>query len=242
MRTVDLNCDMGEIRGLADDGTQDLLLQSVSSVNISCGAHAGNELLILETIEAAARASVSVGAHPGYPDPSNFGRMRLRMKANDLLASIHEQLVLLEKLCNRCGVAVRHVKPHGALYNEAATDPDVAGAVAEAVAKWRAGALIFGFSGSPTLSVYRQFGLNAWREAFADRRYEKDGSLRVRSRAGALIEQPLEAAEQALALAAEGLAETICVHSDTPGSVAIARAVRLRLNEAGIAVRAPQSD
>ena len=222
---IDINCDMGEIAELDANGTQRELLRWCTSVNVSCGAHAGDETLIRATIADARAAGVRVGAHPGYPDPANFGRLPMPMSSGDLSREITRQLQWF-------GPEATHVKPHGALYNVAARDRDVAQAIADGVKAWRGNDVILvGLAGSSMLDVFREAGFPVWGEAFADRAYEADGTLRARSKAGALIEVPEAAAEQALRLAARGDVQTICVHSDTPGSTAIARAVRLAVDK-----------
>lgn len=224
MPVVDINCDMGEIAALHADGTQRELLRWCTSVNVSCGAHAGDECLIRATIADARAAGVRVGAHPGYPDPANFGRLALEMAPGDLAREITRQLVWF-------GTEATHMKPHGGLYNVAVRDRDVAWAIAEGVRAWRTDVILVGLAGSLMLDVFREAGFVAWGEAFADRAYEADGTLRARSKAAALIEDPDAAAEQAVRLASREDVQTICVHSDTPGSTAIARAVRLAVDK-----------
>lgn len=241
MNHIDLNCDMGEIEALAANGTQDALLKSVSSVNVSCGAHAGSAALIDLTIRAAAKAGVAVGAHPGFPDRENFGRVAMALPPDELEASIRQQLDSFEAIAQRAGVPVSHVKPHGALYNVAVQDRGVAEAIARAVRDWRSGAVVMGLNGSPMLDTFRDAGLRPVGEAFADRAYEPDGTLRSRALPGALIDDPQQAGRQALRLASEGAA-TICIHSDTRGSALIAAAVRATLLEAGWLIKAFRSD
>jgi len=222
---VDINCDMGELDSLEADGTQERLLKFVTSVNISCGAHAGDEGLVERTIRSAMVHGVRVGAHPGYPDRKNFGRIEMDMSPGDLAPEMTRQLRWFQTIADRCGCEVMHVKPHGALYNVAARKPEVAEAVASGVKAWMAGSLVMGLAGSPMLEVFERHGLRTWREGFADRAYDPDGTLRSRNLAGALIEDPDKAAVQAVELVRAGRVETICIHSDTPGSVAIAEAV-----------------
>lgn len=224
MPAIDINCDMGEIEALYADGTQRELLRCCTSVNVSCGAHAGDEALIRATIAEARAAGVRVGAHPGYPDPANFGRLALEMTAAELAREITRQLVWF-------GAEATHVKPHGALYNVAARNRDVAWAIAEGVRAWRTDVILVGLAGSVMLDVFREAGFVAWGEAFADRAYEADGTLKARSKPGALIEDPEAAGEQAVRFALREDVQTICVHSDTPGSTAIARAVRLAVDK-----------
>jgi UPF0271 protein len=245
---MDLNCDMGELPEAVRDGTQEALMASVTSVNVACGGHAGDPDTMEATIRQALRHGVGVGAHPGYADRENFGRIEVPMTAEQIAATVHEQVELLASIAQRCGAAIGHVKPHGALYNLAARDAAVAGAIAEGVARWRRDVILVGLAGSSMLEAFARGGFRAAAEAFADRAYESDGRLRSRRRAGALIEEPRRAAAQALQIARHGgavatdgrriaiEAQTICIHGDTPGCVAIAAAVATALREAGIAL------
>jgi UPF0271 protein len=225
------------------------LIPLVTSVNVACGAHAGDPATILRTIETAARHDVAVGAHPGYPDLIGFGRRDLEMSAADLRASLIVQVGAVMAAARVVGVPVRHVKPHGALYNRAARDPAVAGTIAEAIADLDPALVLVGLSGSCSLEAGRAAGLTVAAEAFADRGYEPDGSLRPRTLPGALHDAS-SAAAQAVSIARDGrvrasdgsdvavAAETLCIHGDSPGAVAIADAVRAALAGAGIGVRA----
>lgn len=251
MQSIDLNCDMGEKPELLADGTQQELLRWVSSVNIACGGHAGDEALMDATMRAAARNGVQVGAHPGYPDRPNFGRVVLNLSFDDLAESLAAQLRLLGGVAKRCGVQLAHGKAHGALYNRAAVDPDVARAICEGFRRADMYLPLLGLAGSAMLKVFAAEGFPVLTEAFVDRRYEADGTLRDRRHADALITDVREAAQQALSVARDGCvqavdgtrvalsASTLCVHSDSPGAAVIAKAVRTALQAAGIAVRAP---
>jgi UPF0271 protein len=235
---IDLNCDMGESPEAIADGTQEALMPSLSSVSIACGGHAGDEHSMKTTIEQALRWNLAVGAHPGYPDPANFGRLEWNLPPDILADSVLEQILRLAEVAARCGARLTHVKPHGALYNQAARQEDVAKAVAAGVAHWSRDVVLFGLAGSPGLEVYRAAGFAVAAEAFADRRYEPDGSLRSRRFEDAVIRDPAEAALQAVRIAEQGAARTICIHGDTPGAPEIAAAVARALREAGFAVRA----
>jgi UPF0271 protein len=224
--TVDLNCDMGE---LADAALEADLMEHITSANVACGAHAGDDATMDRTIRLAVARAIHVGAHPGYPDRENFGRLDLPMSTGEIEQTVFEQIVRLEEIARRIGAEVVHVKPHGALYNAAARDEAVARAIGAGVGRWRPGAAIFGLAGSCALEVWRGMGFDAVAEGFADRRYEPDGSLRSRRLSGALITDPDEAAAQALTLARSGRARTICVHGDTPGAVEVLRACRRAL-------------
>jgi len=220
--TIDLNCDMGE---LADAQHEAALMQYITSANIACGGHAGDEATMERTARLALERGVRIGAHPGYPDRANFGRLEMAMTSAEIERTIQEQIERLEAVVRRLGAAIVHVKPHGAIYNVAVRNTEVARAIGSGVAKWNPRVPIFGLAASPMLDVWRRMGLTAMGEAFADRRYEPDGTLRSRRFADALITDPHEAARQAVRLAREGNAQTICVHGDTPGSVEILKAV-----------------
>jgi UPF0271 protein len=224
--TIDLNCDMGE---LPDAGVEEALMPHITSANIACGGHAGGEDMMRRTVDLARRLGVAVGAHPGYPDRAHFGRLELALPAEEIAQSVSAQILALAAIAGD----LAHVKPHGALYNVAANQPDVARAIGEGVARSRREVVLVGLAGSKMLDVWREMGFRTAAEGFADRRYEKDGSLRSRKFADALITEPAAAAEQALRLARDGRVQTICIHSDTPGSMSIAAAVAGALRTAG---------
>jgi UPF0271 protein len=205
--------------------------------------------MMRETIEQALRHGVAVGAHPGYEDRENFGRLALDLSAEEIRDSVYRQVVTLANVAAKCGAVVTHVKPHGALYNQAAKDARIARAIAEGVQRWRQDVVLVGLAGSVMLEEFRGAGFYVAAEAFADRRYEKDGSLRARKHRDALLDIPEKAAEQAV-LIAEGRgvltregtvapveAQTICIHGDTPGAAKIAEAVRQALEKAGVEVK-----
>lgn len=233
MLPVDLNCDMGEIEALHECGLQRRLMRVVSSVNISCGAHAGNERLIVATVEDAIAAGVRIGAHPGYPDPVNFGRVSMAMSGEELALEVERQLRWFAGVVGSCGGVVSHVKAHGALYNLAAESTEVAEAVATAVGRWSSEVVVFGLAGSVMVDVFRARGFRVWREGFADRAYESNGMLRKRSLPGAVISDPEEAGRQAVRLARSGVVDTVCIHGDHAGVEEVAVAVRRSLEEIG---------
>ncbi|HJT88204.1 MAG TPA: 5-oxoprolinase subunit PxpA [Bryobacteraceae bacterium] len=224
---IDLNCDMGE---LEDAAHETALMEYITSANIACGGHAGDEGTMERTARLALARGVRIGAHPSYPDRANFGRLEMALTQEEIEAAVREQVKRLEAVVRSLGGRITHVKPHGALYNVAARDRDVARAIGLAVAHWNPAVPVFGLAGSAALEVWREMGLTAIGEAFADRRYEPDGSLRSRKLPDALITAPEEAAAQAARLAREGQAQTVCVHGDTPGAVAIAKACRRALD------------
>ena len=248
MMSMDLNCDMGELPEAIADGTQESLLRSITSANVACGGHAGDERTMRTTIEQAMRAGVAVGAHPGYPDRENFGRLELKMSAEAVANSVYEQVRALAEVAAKCGAKLVHVKPHGALYNQAVKNRELAQAIAQGVAKYSKDLVLMGLAESPMLNVFRHAGFTVAAEAFADRRYEPDGTLRSRKFENALIRDPAEASKQALSIAQRGIvtahdgaevkltAQTICIHGDTPGAPEIAATVARMLREAGVAL------
>jgi UPF0271 protein len=249
MKHIDLNCDMGEIPEALADGTQQALMPYISSANIACGGHAGDAAMMRETIQQALRHNVAIGAHPGYEDRPNFGRIELQLAPEEISSSVLHQLQSLEEIAKQFGAHIIHVKPHGALYNQAVRDREIARAIAEGVRRWRNDVALMGLAGSVMLDEFHAAGFAVAAEAFADRRYEPDGSLRSRKLPDALLRDPQQAAEQASRIveqqsvvASDGsvvslIAETICIHGDTPGSTQIAAAIYHRLTAAGIQLK-----
>lgn len=229
--TIDLNADMGE-----GAGADEALLGLVSSANIACGAHAGDPSVMRRTVRAARAAGVAIGAHPGFPDREHFGRRDLQMSAPAIEDSVLHQIAGLAGVAAAEGAALAHVKPHGALYNMAAKDQAMADAIARAIATFDPALVMVGLPASALEHAAGKAGLAFAAEGFADRAYEADGSLVSRAKPGALITDPAAAADGALRLARAGHVRTICIHSDTPGAVAIAAAVRRALDEAGAIV------
>jgi UPF0271 protein len=245
---MDLNCDMGELPEAIADGTQEALMRWITSVNIACGGHAGDEQTMRTTIEQGLRWKLAIGAHPGYPDRANFGRLELKLPPSEIIASVFEQVKALAEIGARCGARLVHVKPHGALYNQAVRNRELAEAIAEGVARWSRDVVLVGLAGSPMLDVFREAGFTVAAEAFADRRYDPDGTLRSRKFEDALIRDPAEAARQALSIAERGIviandgsevavdAQTLCIHGDTPGAPEIAATVARTLRDGSVTV------
>jgi UPF0271 protein len=245
---IDLNADVGESLGPWPMGDDERLIPLVTSVNVACGAHAGDPRTIERTILAAVRHGVAIGAHPGYPDLVGFGRRDLDMAPDELEASLLYQVGAVTAFARDAGVRLGHVKPHGALYNRAARDAAIATSIAHAVRRASPDLVLVGLAGSALLDAGREAGLAVAAEAFADRAYEADGSLRSRRLAGAMLESPAAAAGQALAIVRDGRvrshdgadvdvhADTICIHGDTPGAAAFAAAIRRALEDAGVRV------
>jgi 5-oxoprolinase (ATP-hydrolysing) subunit A len=250
MKSIDLNCDMGELPDAILDGTQESLMPSLTSVNIACGGHAGDAQTMKTTIEQALSWKLAIGAHPGYPDRTNFGRLELNVPPEQIAEAVFEQVKALAEVAAGCAAVVTHVKPHGALYNQAVGNRALAEAIANGVARWKRDVILMGLAGSSMLDVFREAGFRVAAEAFADRRYEPDGTLRSRKFDDALIRDPAEAGRQALQIAERGTvtardgtevavnAQTICIHGDTPGAVKIAATVAQTLRQAGVELRA----
>ncbi len=247
--TIDLNCDYGETFGgsLVQDDVA--LLQYVSSINIACGAHSGDPDVMRRALAQARTHSVAVGAHPGFPDISGFGRRLLHMSPDEICNSVLAQIGALAALARAEGLTLTHVKAHGALYNHAAHDLPTAAALARAVATFDPALILVGLSGSAMITAGEQAGLRVAREAFVDRAYATDGSLRSRRLDGAVILDNQQALAQALSIARDGTvmsydgtqiavpAETLCLHGDTPGARERAAVVRQGLAAAGVVVR-----
>ena len=239
---MDLNADVGE--GM-DDAT---VLPYVTSANVACGVHAGDPKVMNETVALALARGVRVGAHPGYPDRANFGRVTVEMAADDIENLVVYQVAALEGFVRSRGARLTHVKPHGALYHNGGEFPDVARAIAEGVRRVGTHLVLVGAAGSMLIGAGREAGLTVAEEAFADRRYRPDGTLVPRGEPRALVTDPDEAAEQAVRLAQnreaiandgsliEVRADTICLHGDTPGAGEIARKIHERFRLAGIRI------
>lgn len=244
---MDLNADIGESFGRWQLGDDEAMVRHITSASIACGFHAGDFRVMEATVALCGRAGVAVGAHPGYPDLIGFGRLPMPYSADEVESLVRYQVGALEAFCRAAGVELRHVKPHGALYNQAATDPILAAAIARAVARFSRDLLLVGLASSePMAAAAADNGLAFVPEAFADRRYLPDGSLQNRSEPGSLLTDAGDAAAQAVRIATAGevtavdgttvsrRAETLCCHGDTPGAAEIAAAVRTALVAAGV--------
>lgn len=247
--TIDLNADLGESSEHLADGSDAELMRYITSANVACGGHAGDARTMEKTLQLAVRNHVAVGAHPSYPDRAGFGRTALQIPLDKLRRSITDQINDLLAIARRLDVRVVHVKPHGALYHSCNHDAEVARAVGSAVLAIDPRMILVGQVGAPCLAIYREMGLRTVAEAFADRAYEPDGNLRSRTLPGAVLDSPEQASEQAVSLAVLGKvrtltgseiavsAETICIHSDTPSSAAVARRIREQLAASGVLVQ-----
>jgi UPF0271 protein len=245
---IDLNSDVGESYGAWTMGQDEALIPLVTSVNIACGAHAGDPQVMARTVALAGEYGVGIGAHPGYPDRDGFGRRDLAMTADELEASVLYQLGALAAFVNAAGLRLGHVKPHGAMYNRAARDTELSAAICRAVQRFDPSLVVVGLAGSVLLETARANDLAVAAEAFADRAYEADGSLRSRRLPNAILPTPEAAAEQALSIVTLGnvtshdgqpvrlAADTLCVHGDTPGAPEYVRQIRRTLESAGVTV------
>ena len=232
MKSIDLNCDLGE--GLSTDA---LIIPLISSANIACGYHAGDADTMKRTIELCLQHNVAIGAHPSWPDRENFGRTEMQKSATEIVEFVTNQLELIDKIAKQLGAKVTHVKPHGALYNQSAKDETIATAIADSVHTFDPSLVLFGLSGSSSIAVAKQKGLKTANEVFADRTYTDEGSLTPRSQPNALIESIDEAVQQAMQMINEQtvtstsgkiipvVADTICLHGDGKHALAFCNAI-----------------
>jgi UPF0271 protein len=246
---IDLNCDMGESFGAWRMGSDVELMDYVSSVNVACGFHAGDASVIRKTVEAAIAKNLAIGAHPSFPDLQGFGRREMKMPAREIFDIVLYQVSALKGICEALGAKLHHVKPHGALYNQAAKDAATARAIAEAVRAIDAELIFYGLSGSFLISEAEKVGLKTASEVFADRTYRPDGSLTPRSEADALIHDAEKSVAQVLqmirsqSVTASGgeivsiKAETVCVHGDGANALEFAETINARLAEMGILIK-----
>ena len=243
---IDLNCDMGESLGTLELGHDADIMSYISSANIACGFHAGSPLIMARTVALAKQSGVAIGAHPSYPDLEGFGRREMNLAPQEVETIVLYQIGALAAFCQAEGVGLNHVKPHGALYNQAAKDLQLAAAIARAVRRFSHSLVLVGLAGSKLIEAGLDAGLLVAREAFPDRAYMKDGSLMPRSQKGAVLENPEEVMLNALRLAQDGIRveksdggvehyqiDTLCLHGDNPAAVENARMVSQVLREAG---------
>ncbi|MFN8091010.1 MAG: 5-oxoprolinase subunit PxpA [Vicinamibacteria bacterium] len=248
---VDLNADLGEAFGAYAMGADEAVLAYVSSANVACGFHAGDPTVIDRTVARAVRAGVAVGAHPSHFDLRGFGRREIAADPAEVEADVVYQVGAVAAFARAHGSHLTHVKPHGALYNQAARDETLARAVARGVARFSREVVLVGLAGSaPMRRAAEAEGLRFAAEAFADRAYDAEGRLVPRSRPGALLTDPSSAAAKAVRIVCEGriaavdgttvelAADTLCLHGDNPHALEIARAVREALEAAGVTVQA----
>lgn len=248
MRMIDLNSDLGESFGAWHMGDDSAMLDVVSSANVACGFHAGDPAGILKTLRAAAERGIAIGAHVGYRDLVGFGRRNMDPTSEELIGDVIYQIGALKGLAAAAGTRVTYVKPHGALYNTIAFDTRQAADVIAAILAVDASLALVALAGSPLIALARAAGLTVVTEAFADRGYTAEGALVSRREAGAVLHDPDMIAKRMVRLVQDGVveaidgtltkidAQSICVHGDSPGAVAIAQRLRSALQEAGIAI------
>ena len=232
MLLCDINCDMGE--GIGND---ELIMPHITSANIACGYHAGNEKMMRQTILLAQKFNVNIGAHPSFFDKENFGRTTMNKTAAEVYELVKKQVLLLNQIALKCNATMHHVKPHGALYNQAAKDKILAQAIANAVKDIDEQLIFFGLSGSFLISEANRIGLKTASEVFADRTYQDDGSLTPRTQVNALINDVDDCVKQVLKMISGGkvktvsgkeidiVAETICIHGDGEKAVEFAKVI-----------------
>ena len=236
---IDINCDMGE-----NIGNDEELMLYITSANIACGFHAGDEVSMRQTARLAKKYRVALGAHPGWKDKEGFGRREMSLSSEDVEALVVYQIGALHAIANAEGVELRHVKPHGALYNQAAKDKELAVIIAKAVKSFSRELILVGLAGSALIEAGSQIGLRVANEGFADRNYNPDGTLVSRKHANAVIESPEEVARHAVELVEKGIhfagrivrIDTLCLHGDHVRAAQNAQLVREALEKSGIEI------
>lgn len=247
--SIDLNCDMGESFGAWSMGQDETILPYVTSANIACGYHAGDPAVMRKTVAAALQHGVALGAHPGLPDLVGFGRRNLDITPTEAYDMVVVQVGALAGVAASQGGRLHHVKAHGALYNMASRNEELADAIARAVSDVDSSLVLYALAGSKQVEAGRRHGLTVAEEVFADRSYQDDGSLTPRKQPGAMIEDADTSIRQVLRMITEGMvgtmqgsdvavrADTLCIHGDQPGAVVFAQAIRRALTDREIAVR-----
>ncbi len=242
MFKIDINADMGEGFGHYKIGNDEELIKYVTSINVACGFHAGDPNVMRETIRLAKKYGVNVGAHPSYPDLQGFGRRSMKMRKEELINFIIYQLGALSGFLKIENMSLSHIKPHGALYNDAANDKEIALAIGEAVSLFDKNLPIVGLANSPAIKIWKEMGLRVREEVFADRNYKDDGTLVPRSEKNALLKDPKEIAKRIYNMVSERKIktttgkkisvsfDTICIHGDTKNAPEIARKIKEKLN------------
>ena len=243
MPRIDFNCDLGE--GCGDDAA---IMPWISSANIACGAHAGDDVTIRETLRLCRAHGVIAGAHPGYADREHFGRRELALPHAELVALVRDQIALMDRLAREQGTTLRHVKPHGALYNQSAREPDIASAIAEAVREYDPSLVLIGMSGTVSIDAAQAAGLRTAHEVFAERGYGPDGRLLPRDSPGAVLESDA-ATVQSLGFAQRNAitlhdgrtlhlqADTLCLHGDRADAADFSRTLHTALTAAGVRIQ-----
>lgn len=245
---MDLNSDVGESYGIYTLGEDEQLMPHITSANIACGFHGGDPQVMQRTVKLAKEHNVGVGAHPGYPDLPGFGRRVLKMSESEIESMVMYQVGALAAFAHAHGATLRHVKPHGALYNFAAQDLPTAKAIARAVTRLDSELILVGLANSLFVDAAQEYGVTLAREGFIDRAYKSDGTLVPRTESGAVVSSPARAVQVAIQLVRDGTVrtqdgkllplqvDTLCIHGDTPHAVDIARAVHEALRAEGVEV------
>ena len=249
MITIDLNCDMGESFGRYTLGSDEELMPYLSSINLACGFHAGDPMVIQQTVQTAVKYNLAVGAHPGYPDLKGFGRRKIEMSPEEVEAMVLYQIGALWGFLRSDRIEMTHVKPHGALYNQAAQEVRLANAIARSVRRFSKELILVGLAGSALIEAGLECGLNVANEGFVERGYQANGRLVPRGMEGAVVHDPIIAARQAIQLAMDGITvhkgemamnvkiDTLCIHGDSPNALEIVRTVRSALEETGYKIQ-----
>lgn len=249
MPVIDLNCDLGESFGAYKIGMDEEILPYVTSANIACGFHGGDPVVMEKTVALCKKYGVRAGAHPGFPDLAGFGRRNMSLSPNEVKTSVMYQIGALNAFCRGAGIRICHVKPHGALYNMAANDYELAKAICQAIKEVDGSLVLLALSNSEMLRAAKDTGVSAASEVFADRAYEGDGSLVPRSRKGAVIEDEELALKRVIRMAKEGVveaidgstisidADSVCVHGDGGKALEFVKRIRKGFSEAGIEVK-----
>jgi UPF0271 protein len=249
MLSVDLNCDMGESFGAWQMGRDAELMDYVSSINVACGFHAGDATVIRKTVETAINKDVAIGAHPSFPDLQGFGRRAMSLSAQEVFDVVLYQVSALKGICEAFGTTLHHVKPHGALYNQAAADARLAKAIVDAVKALDEDLILYGLSNSILIFEAEKINLKTASEVFADRTYRADGTLTLRTEPNALIHDTERAVSQVLQMirkqsvtAATGekvslKSETVCIHGDGKNALLFAAAIHQKLTEKGVSIQ-----
>ncbi len=248
MAVIDLNCDMGE-----GQAVEAQLVPYITSASIACGGHCGDAASIEQAIRLCHQQGVSVGAHPSYPDPANFGRKSMALPVHDLLASLAEQIYLFKTICEAQGVPMHHIKPHGALYNDMANNAALSMAFAQWLQRHYPQTVVYMLSGSLCCTILQQHGITVAQEVFADRTYTDAGTLTPRSQPNALHTHQADALAQVLELVQDQRvcstnrlwlplkADTVCLHSDTPHALSMAMGIHQALIERGTILKSFQA-
>lgn len=244
---IDINCDLGESYGNFKFGMDEKIMPFISSANIACGFHAGDPVVMKKTIKLALKHNVGIGAHPSYPDLQGFGRRDLKMSYEELYTSVLYQVAALKGMTEALGGKLNHVKAHGALYNQAAKNEEVANAIIDAIKAIDGRLIVFGLANSLFIDIAKRKGLEIANEVFADRAYMDDGSLVPRNVEGAVIHDPETAKERALEMVKGSIkcisgnqismnADTLCIHGDNPSAIELAKRIHHYLTSKGVEI------